>query len=138
MSNLKETITYISDLIEKMLKETLDSFDFRDLTQQQLHYMQVIVRMKNPTLSELAREVNLTRPTVTVLVDKLVQKGYLTRVKSDKDRRVMHLYINKKGTKIIRMREIAHEKIAEKIKAGLSHKEAAILTGLLNKIVRNS
>jgi DNA-binding MarR family transcriptional regulator len=138
MSNLKETITYISDLIEKMLKETLDSFDFRDLTQQQLHYMQVIVRMKNPTLSELAREVNLTRPTVTVLVDKLVQKGYLTRVKSDKDRRVMHLYIDKRGTKINSMREIAHEKIAEKIKAGLSHKEAAILTGLLNKIVRNS
>ncbi len=138
MSNLKETITYISDLIEKTLKETLDSFDFRDLTQQQLHYMQVIVRMKNPTLSELAREVNLTRPTVTVLVDKLVQKGYLTRVKSDKDRRVMHLYIDKKGTMIISMREIAHEKIAEKIKAGLSHKEAAMLTELLNKIVRNS
>lgn len=137
MSNLKETITYLSDLIEKILEETLDSYDFSDLTHQQLHYMQVIVRMKNPTLSELATELNLTRPTVTILVDKLSEKCYVTRVKSNKDRRVMHLHIDKKGTKINCMREIAHEKMAEKIKAGLSQSEAAILTELLNKIVKN-
>ena len=138
MSNLKETITNLSDFIEKILEEALDSYDFSDLTQQQLHYMQVIVRMKNPTLSELATELNLTRPTVTVLVNKLTEKGYVTRVRSNKDRRIMHLHIDKKGTKINSIREFANEKIAEKIKTGLSESEAVILTELLDKIVRNS
>jgi DNA-binding MarR family transcriptional regulator len=48
-------------------------------------------------ISYLARELDLTKPTVTVLADKLVDKGYIKRVKSDKDRRSMHLHIDKKG-----------------------------------------
>jgi MarR family transcriptional regulator, transcriptional regulator for hemolysin len=135
MSNLKETITYLSDLIEKILEETLDQYDFSDLTQQQLNYLKVMVKMKTPTLSELARELDLTRPTVTVLVDKLAEKGYIKRVKSDEDRRVMHLHIDKKGAKINAMREIAHEKMAEKIRLGLNVTETEILTELLKKIV---
>jgi len=135
MSNLKETITYLSDLIEKILEETLDQYDFSDLTQQQLNYLKVMVKMKTPTLSELARELDLTKPTVTVLVDKLAEKGYIKRVKSDEDRRVMHLHIDKKGAKINAMREIAHEKMAEKIRLGLNVTETEILTELLKKIV---
>lgn len=138
MSNLKETISYLSDLIEKVLEETITQVDFTDLTSQQLRYLQVIVRMKNPTLSELAREIDLTKPTVTVLVDKLVEKGYVTRVKSDEDRRSMHLHINKKGAKINALREIAYQRMAEKISIGLSETEAAILNELLKKIVKNS
>jgi len=137
-SNLKETITFLSDLIENILEETLDVSDFSDLTWQQLHYLKVLVKMKNPTLTELAKELNLTKPTVTVLVDKLTEKGYIRRVKSDDDRRVMHLHIDKKGAKVNALREIAHEKMAEKIKSGLSVPETAILTELVRKIVKQS
>jgi DNA-binding MarR family transcriptional regulator len=138
MSNLTEAITYISDLVEKVLEETISQADFTDLTQQQLHYLQVIFRMKNPTLTELARELDLTKPTVTVLADKLVEKGYIKRVKSDQDRRSMHLHIDKKGTKIEALREIAYERMEEKISSGLSETETAILTELLRKIVVNT
>jgi len=137
MSNLADAISYLSDLIEKVLEKTISQVDFIDLTQQQLRYLQVIVRMKNPTLSELARELDLTKPTVTVLVDKLVEKGYVKRMKSDKDRRSMHLHINKKGSKISILRETAYQRMAEKISSGLSETETAILTELLKKIVRN-
>jgi DNA-binding MarR family transcriptional regulator len=138
MSNLKEAIIYLSDLIEKILEETIDQADFSDLTQQQLHYLKIIVKLKNPTLTELAREVGLTKPTVTVLVDKLTEKGYVKRVHSDEDRRVMHLHIDKKGAKINALREIAHERLAEKIRSGLSETETAILTELLKKIVKHT
>jgi DNA-binding MarR family transcriptional regulator len=138
MSNLKEAITYLSELVEKVLEETITQSDFMDLTQQQLHYLQVIVKMKNPSLTELARELDLTKPTVTVLVDKLVEKGYVKRVKSDEDRRSMHLHIDKKGSKINALRETAYERMAEKISTGLSKTETAILTELLKKIVKQS
>ena len=137
MSNLADAISYLSDLIEKVLEKTISQVDFIDLTQQQLRYLQVIVRMKNPTLSELARELDLTKPTVTVLVDKLVEKGYVKRMKSDKDKRSMHLHIDKKGSKISILREKAYQRMAEKISSGLSETETAILTELLKKIVRN-
>lgn len=136
MSDLTEAISYLSDLIEKVLEESISQVEFSDLTQQQLHYLRVVVRMNNPTLSELARELNLTKPTVTVLVDKLVEKGYIRRVKSDKDRRSMHLHINDKGSKINSLREIAYKKLSEKISTGLNKNETVILTELLRKIVR--
>jgi len=137
-SNLKETITFLSDLIENILEETLDVSDFSDLTWQQLHYLKVLVKMKNPTLTELAKELNLTKPTVTVLVDKLTEKGYIRRVKSDDDRRVMHLHIDKKGAKVNALRETAHEKMAEKIRSGLSSAETAKLDELIRKVLKHS
>jgi len=101
MDSLKETITSFYDLFEKILEETSDQADFSDLTHQQLQYMKVLVKMDNPTLSELAKELSLTKPTVTVLVNKLAEKGYIKRVQSDVDRRVMHLDLDSKGAKIM-------------------------------------
>ncbi|MCJ7449169.1 MAG: MarR family transcriptional regulator [Bacteroidales bacterium] len=138
MSNLSEAISYLSDLVEKVLEESISQSDFSDLTQQQFHYLQVIVRMKNPNLTELAGELGITKPTVTVLVDKLVEKGYVSRVKSDEDRRTMHLHINKKGARINALREVAYNRMAEKIKSGLSETETAIFTELLKKLVKHS
>ena len=137
MDNLKATITCLSDLIEKVLEETLDKSDFIDLTQPQFHYLKIIVMMKNPTLTELAKELRLTKPTVTVLADKLTEKGYIKRVHSDKDRRVVHLDIDKKGKKISALREIASEKMVAIIREGLDEKEIATLTRLVRKVVKH-
>ena len=138
MTNLSKAVSVLSDLIEKILEESISQSDFSDLTQQQFHYLQVIVRMKNPTLTELAGELGLTKPTVTVLVNKLVEKGYVTRIKSGEDRRTTHLLINKKGDKINSLREIAYQRMAEKIQSALSETETAIFTELLRKLVRQS
>lgn len=135
MDNLTRTIRYLSGLIEKIVEETLVHSEFSDLTQQQFHYLQIIFRMKNPALSEFAREVGLTKPTVTVLVDKLTEKGYVRRVQSDQDRRVIHLQIDKKGARIGALHEIAIEKLVEKIRSVLNEKDTAILTRLLGRIV---
>ena len=137
MSNLSTAISYLTELAEKVLEETISHADFTDLTQQQLQHLQVIIRLKNPTLTELAKVLELTKPTVTVLVDKLVEKGYVRKVKSDKDRRSMHLHIDKKGAMIEVLREIAYSKMAEMISTRLSETETNILTELLRKIIKD-
>jgi DNA-binding MarR family transcriptional regulator len=137
MDRLQETITFLSELIEKILEETLDQSYFTDLTQQQFHYLKIIVRMKNPTISDIASELGLTKPTVTVLADKLSEKGYIKRIHSGKDRRVIHLQTDKKGKKIGDLRNIANETLAGKIREGLTEKEAATLTDLLRKAVQD-
>jgi len=135
MDSLKETITSFYDLFEKILEESSDQADFSDLTHQQLQYMKVLVKMDNPTLSELAKELSLTKPTVTVLVNKLAEKGYIKRVQSDVDRRVMHLDLDSKGAKITALRELAYEQLTEKIRSGLNYTETVILRELLKKVV---
>ncbi|MDD4107830.1 MAG: MarR family transcriptional regulator [Prolixibacteraceae bacterium] len=135
MDNLKTAIAYLSDLCEKVFSEVISQNSYEDLTNQQLNCMLVIIRLRNPTLTQLSKELNLTKPTVTVLVDKLVNKGYLRRVTSENDRRAIHLHIEKKGENIERLRGIAHLRMTERIMAGLNNTEALILTELLKKVL---
>lgn len=136
ITQLDQAITYLSDLMEKVLEETITHADIEDLTQPQLRCMRMITRLKNPTVSSLANELRLTKPSVTVLVDKLVKKGYIRKIPSDKDRRVVYLYIDRKGKKIEKLRKVAHKKMAKEIGSGLNETETAILTELLRKIVK--
>ncbi len=134
MTNLNTLISYLSDLIEKVLSETFNSYDIEDFSQQQLHYLQVIVRLQNPTITELARELKLTKPTVTVLVDKLVSRGYVRRVPSDSDRRVTHLHIDEKGKIVEQIQKSAYKKMEDRISSELDESEIAMLTDILKKL----
>ncbi|MGC9471398.1 MAG: MarR family winged helix-turn-helix transcriptional regulator [Bacteroidales bacterium] len=136
MEHLDQAITYLSDLLESVLEETITQADFKDLTRPQLRFMRIMIRLHNPTVSVLARELKITKPTVTVLVDKLVKKGYVKKVPSEKDRRVVYLVIDRKGKKIEKLRRVAHKKMAREISSGLNETETAILTELLRKIVK--
>jgi len=138
MENLQGMIASLADLIENAQANTLHLFDFNDLSHQQVNYLQTIIKLKNPTISELASELRLTKPTVTVLVDKLVSKGYITKVQSDTDRRCTHLHIAEKGLKINEAHEAAHELLAQQFSSKLTETETKILVELLKKLVRNN
>ena len=135
MTHLTEAIIYFSDLVENILSDTISHSEFEDLTPQQLRCMQVIVKLKNPSLTDLANELNITKPTVTVLVDKLVNKEYVKRIQSNKDRRTTYLHVELKGRKIERLRKIAHDRMADRISAVLNETETAIFMELLKKLV---
>ena len=138
MESLENIIGDFSDLIGNILEETVNRSDFSDLTQKQLYYLKVIVRMKNPTVTMLARELCLSKPTVTVLLDKLEEKGYIIRFRSEEDRRVVYIQADKKGERINALMKIAYERVAEKVKSALGKDEIILFTGLLQKIAGHS
>lgn len=49
------------------------------------------------TMKELAEKIHRTKPTVTVLVDKLVSLGYVTKEKCREDGRSTWIRLTKKG-----------------------------------------
>ena len=50
-----------------------------------------------PNLNQLAEKCGITRQSTKQLVDKLVEKGYVTLEKSDTDKRNMIIVITDKG-----------------------------------------
>ena len=138
MNDFNVLIYYLSDLIEKILSDTFKDACINDLSQQQLHYLQVILRMGNPTITELANELKLTKPTVTALVDKMVKKGYVKRVPSDSDRRMTHLCIDQKGEITQQLRQKAFGRLEEVIGKTLNSTEVTILTEVLKKLATQS
>jgi len=137
MSDFNALISYLSDLIERILLETFNDSDIKDLTQQQVHYLKVIVRMRYPTVTELANELKIKKPTVTILIDKLEKKGYIKRVASKSDRRVTHIMIDEKGQIIQQLRKIASRRLEETISRSLNETEVSILAEILKKLANN-
>ena len=54
-------------------------------------------RISPPNLNQLAEKCGITRQSTKQLVDKLVEKGYVTLEKSDADKRNMIIVITDKG-----------------------------------------
>lgn len=138
MDSLQEAICDFAGIIENILEETIDRSEFSDLTQKQLYYLKILVRMKNPTVTMLARELCLSKPTVTVLLDRLEEKGYIVRFRSEKDKRVVYIQADKKGERINALRKTACERILETIRSGLSKEDIILFADLFKKLAGRS
>jgi len=72
-----------------------------DITPSQLSALSVIVRDGPMTLSRLAEAERVQPPTVTRVVDALQQKGLVTRVPSELDRRVAYVEATTEGRGLV-------------------------------------
>jgi len=136
MNKLVEIIAKLSLEIGKMEEAAKEQFNFNELTLTQMNYMETINQLHNPNLTELAAEMNLTKPTVKVALDKLIEKDYIYRVQSDEDRRSAHLHLTEKGKQINEMHDFAHKKMAEIISNNLQENEIEQLKILMAKALK--
>ncbi|MDP4277294.1 MAG: MarR family transcriptional regulator [Bacteroidota bacterium] len=134
MEKIVTIISKLSHNLAEMEELAREQLNLKELTAAQMHYLEIINDLGNPNITELATEMNLTKPTVTVGLDKLIQKGYVAKIQSDEDRRSSHLHLTKKGMLINQMHEHAHTKFAELMQETLEPAELEQLTGLLEKL----
>jgi DNA-binding MarR family transcriptional regulator len=86
------------------------------------------------TMKELAEKIHRTKPTVTVLVDKLVECGYVVREKSATDNRVTYIILTEKGLSLKPTFDMISEKLNAVIYDGMTDEEAESMEKKLEKI----
>ena len=86
------------------------------------------------TMKDIADKIHKTRPTVTVLVDKLEKLGYIKREVFEKDNRYTYIYLTKKGQEFKPVFEQISNDLTDMLYKNLSDKEADILEELLKRI----
>lgn len=133
---LTESIDQLTRRIEEIEVNAIENSDLSNLTRRQIYYLGVINQMGNPTLSELALQLKLSKPSITAIVDKMVKGGYLERVSSDSDRRVSHLHLADKGKEIARLHDDIHFRIEQLLTRSLEKDEIKQLTHLLQKALK--
>lgn len=89
------------------------------------------------TMKDLAEKIHRTKPTVTVLIDKLVSIGYVTKEKSREDSRVTFIRLTAKGLELKPIFIEVSEKMNAIVYKDLSEEEANYLEATLEKIKRN-
>lgn len=137
MDKIVSIISKLSQNLGEMEELAREQLNIKELTTAQMHYLEIINEMCNPNITELATEMKLTKPTVTVALDKLILKGYVAKIQSDEDRRSSHLHLTKKGMQINQMHERAHTQFAELMEEMLEPVELEELTVLLEKLTKS-
>ncbi len=133
MDELEDIISRLTNLIAEIEDASRELFNL-DLTSRQMYYLEVISRLGNPNITELAAYLSLTKPTVKVAIDRLVERDYVVKTRSDEDRRTAHLHLTEKGKLISQMHDYAHRRIIEVFRGRLSPEEMSGLQDLLGKI----
>ncbi|GAI82252.1 unnamed protein product [marine sediment metagenome] len=131
-----DIITLLTTEIAKIEEKTITGSRFSELTGKQMHYLEVISNLDNPNLSELATELNLSKPSITAIIDKFEEKGFIRKVKSDEDRRVSHIHMAEKGKEIEKVHSKIHMRISDMFTSKLSEGDSKSLINLLSKIVK--
>jgi len=132
--NLKENIVKFTRLISVAEESAKKLYEMQDLTATQFHYLEIIGELENPTLTELAAAMKLTKPSVTTAIDRLVIKGLVRKVHSDIDKRSSHLHLTEIGEQINKRHDFAHDFVIDLIAKKLSQDEIKSFTILLDKI----
>ena len=135
MKILVDIVSKLSNLFGQAEEAAKEQFHLLSLTHTQMHYLETINFLQNPNITELARSLKLTKPTVKVAVDKFIEKDFLFKIKSDEDRRSAHLHLTEKGKLINQMHDYSHKRIAESFSRKLNREELDTLIRLLTKVL---
>ena len=89
------------------------------------------------TMNEIEKINGKKKSTLTDLIKKLVELGYITREKSEKDSRVVEITLTEKGWQFKPLFEEISENLLEKTYKDFTEEEKETIMLLLNKIRKN-
>ncbi|WP_323780388.1 MarR family winged helix-turn-helix transcriptional regulator [Thalassovita sp.] len=114
---------------EEMNKQGLDitPFQFAALSAVQL----------NPGADQasVAAWTACDRATLGGVVDRLVEKGYITRTVSEKDRRSRVLNLTESGAAVLAEAQLTVDRIQNRLTSTMTPEESETLTHLLQKVL---
>ena len=106
------------------------------LTTTELHVIEAIGE-QSLTMNELSEKLGITMGTASVAVNKLTDKYFIERNRSEDDRRKVFVRLSKKGLIAFKYHGSFHSNILEKITAEISQKDLDTFISVFQSIVNN-
>ena len=131
-----EILTRLFREILNLEEKALTGSDFQDITNNDMHVMDVIGLKETKNMSAIAQQLSVTVGSLTIAVNGLVKKGYVLRRRSEKDKRVVLLSLSPKGAAAYRHHQRFHREMVNAMLENLNGQETLILLEALQKIDR--
>ncbi|MGQ9904169.1 MAG: MarR family winged helix-turn-helix transcriptional regulator [Anaerolineae bacterium] len=96
-------MTVLFDLIRQGSKRFSEQLLKYDMTIVQYSALSALDRAQGAcTMTELAEDIQQSSATMTGVIDRLVDKGWVTRERSEEDRRTVYVRITDQGLEMLR------------------------------------
>ncbi|MCD6571161.1 MAG: MarR family transcriptional regulator [Deltaproteobacteria bacterium] len=111
-------IQKLIDLYQKRIKWTqIKGISDLNITLPQYYALMTIATLRQCSMKDLADNLDVSYPTVTGIIDRLVRAGYVIRSVDLKDRRIVNVRLSEKGVKMVRkINERKYEYLREALK----------------------
>lgn len=142
MANFENEITKLLRRLNhnamKLENYTIQGDRSLNLTQNEIHLLECIkLSTKSgdgPTISAIAAQLDITRPSTTVAVNKLVSKKYAEKGPCEGDGRSVRVKLTQKGDKAYSSLKKHYSGLADAIKSYFSAEECAQIADSVNKL----
>lgn len=107
---------------------------FKDISNNDMHIIEAVGIQEPKSVSTIARSLGVTVGTLTVNMNNLEKKGYLSRTRSEEDRRVVLVELTEKGRKAFFHHRDFHKGMIKAAVSGLNEDETVSLITCLQKL----
>lgn len=129
-------IKQINNVYEKDFNRMLKSIGITSSQCEVLDYL-FHTSEEEVTQRDIEKHLNLKNPTVTGLLKRLDEKGFILVVSSNTDRRCKNIYLTEKAYDIQRKMEASRKKSDKQLTMGMNRKEVQALKKVLERVLYN-
>ena len=131
---INQTLVSLINEIWELEEKAIITDEFKDLTNNDMHVIEAVGIREPRNMSSVAKTLGITVGTLTISINGLVKKGYVHRVRSDADRRVVLVSLTEKGEKAYHHHEKFHEDMIQSLLKDLSEEETKTLVSALTNL----
>ena len=113
----------------------IEKYNISELTLKQIEYLKKFDEHEYVTISQLAEDLNLSKPSITEMVKKFNKLECIEKEQCNHDARVYYLFLTEKGKGIARLEQIADEDFIRRMENCLSEEDISLLMELLSNVV---
>ena len=113
----------------------IDKYGISELTLKQIEYLKKFDKREYVTISQLAEDLNLSKPSITEMVKKFIKLDCIKKEQCNHDARVYYLFLTEKGKGIARLEQIVNEDFIRRVENCLNQEDIGLLIKLLSKVV---
>ena len=135
------SVETVNDILVNLFNEIMDIEDralitseYKDISVKDMHVIEAIGIGNPRNMSAVAKSLSVTVGTLTIAMNNLVKKGYVNRVRSEEDRRVVLVSLSEKGEQAYHHHRIFHERMVMSVLKDLNKEETESLTAALVKL----
>ena len=124
---INDILVNLFNEILKLEEEAIITEEFKDITNNDMHIIEAIGLSGENTMSVVAKKLGITAGSLTTSVNSLVNKKYVTRQRSEEDRRVVFLKLTEKGKRAYEHHREYHRQMTEAVISRLDENEVPVL-----------
>ncbi len=114
--------------------EISDRLGMSRLQLNQLHYLKIIDRTVDMTFGKFAEMLKVAKPSVTEIVNKLIQLEVVEKKRCTRDKRIFYIRLTEKGRNITRLPFLAEQRVVDIIVSALDDEEIDTFIKIIKKL----